>query len=185
MSFKELMLLDELIKGSPQAFRMLVDKYSRQVVGTCFSFVHNQEDAEDIAQEVFLEVFKSIRQFREEADLNTWVYRISISKSIDFQRKQNRKKRIKDFAGLIFHRKQAETPSEQLEDEERAEILKQQIAYLAENQRIALVLSQYDRLSVKEIAEIMQTSESSVESLLHRAKTNLRKKLENYFEKKF
>jgi RNA polymerase sigma-70 factor, ECF subfamily len=177
------MLLDELIKGSPQAFRMLVDKYSRQVVGTCFSFVHNQEDAEDIAQEVFMEVFKSVQQFRHESDLNTWIYRISINKSIDFQRRLNRKKRFQDLTGLIFHHKHPITPSEHLEDKERMQILNQQIASLAENQRIALVLCQYDQLSMKEIAEIMQTTESSVESLLHRAKTNLRKKLQKYFEK--
>ncbi len=178
------MQIEELKKGSQEAFAQLVEQYSRSVIGTCMSFVHNLEDAEDIAQEVFIEVYKSIRLFRRESDIKTWIYRIAINRCIDFTRKQNRKKRIADMKGLFLHKdKPQNTPHQQLEEQERKELLARQIALLPENQRIALVLSRYEKMSNQQIARIMKTSESAVESLLHRARKNLRKNLAKYFEK--
>lgn len=182
------MLIDELKQGSQQAFRTLAEQYSQKVVSTCYRFVKNSEDAEDIAQEVFLEVYKSIRMFRSDADLNTWLYRIAVNKSLDFLRRKKRKKRVADLRSLFQFTKSAvstdSSPQTQLEDQERQEILRQQIDLLSENQHIALILSQYEQLSNARIAEIMGTSESAVESLLHRARENLRKNLAKYFEKK-
>jgi RNA polymerase sigma-70 factor (ECF subfamily) len=178
------MLIEELKKGSPEAFRTLVERFSHDVIKTCYSFVNSRDDAEDIAQEVFIEIYKSIRQFRKEANLNTWIYRISINKSLDFLRKQKRKKLLADLATLFLVKNRPSISShQQLEENERKKILQEQIALLPENQRVTLILSQYDRLSNKKIAEIMETSESAVESLLHRARANLRKNLAKYFEK--
>lgn len=178
------MLIEELKKGSPQAFKALVEQFSHDVIKTCYSFVNSRDDAEDIAQEVFIEVYKSIRQFRKEADLNTWIYRISINKSLDFLRKKKRKKRIADLRGLfLLKSKPVISPHNQLEKAERREILHKQITLLAENQRIALALSEFERLGNKKIAEIMGISESAVEALLHRGRANLRRNLTKYFEK--
>lgn len=180
------MQINELKKGSASAFRELVDEYSHSVISTCMGFLQNTEDAEDVAQEVFLEVYKSIRRFRRESELNTWIYRICINKSLDFLRKQKRKKRIADLKGLFLHKnKPSENPHQQLEQKEHKEILQEQIGLLAESQRIALVLSQYEKLSNQKIAEIMGTSESGVEGLLHRGRENLRKNLAKYFEKNY
>jgi RNA polymerase sigma-70 factor (ECF subfamily) len=99
------LLIEELMKGSPQAFQALVELHSRNVITTCYSFINSKEDAEDVAQEVFLEIYRSIRQFRKEANLNTWIYRICINKSLDFVRKQKRKKRIADLRGLFGSKK--------------------------------------------------------------------------------
>lgn len=180
------MLIDELKKGSQQAFHSLVEQYSKAVIRTCYSFVQNAEDAEDITQDVFIEVYRSIRSFRADADLKTWLYRIAINKSLDYLRKQKRKKRLADLRGLIWLKKvrnSTETsPHQQLEKAEQKAILQHHIALLPENQRIAIVLSQYDKLSNKQIAEIMDTSVSAVESLLHRARANLHKHLKKYFE---
>ena len=178
-------LIEELKKGFPQAFQALVKLHSHDVITTCYSFVNSKEDAEDIAQEVFLEIYRSVRQFRKDANLNTWIYRICINKSLDFVRKQKRKKRIADLRGLFSSKNRvASSTHQKLEEKERKEILQEQIALLAENQRIALVLSQFDKLTNKQISEIMETSESAVESLLHRARENLRKHLTKYFENK-
>lgn len=182
------MFIDELKKGSQEAFRTLVEQSSQTVVSTCYHFVKNAADAEDIAQDVFLEVYKSVRTFRSDADLNTWLYRIAVNKSLDFLRKQKRKKRMADLRGLfLFKSAKKDTdiaPHDHLEDQERRELLRQHIELLPENQKIALVLSQYEQLSNARIAEIMDTTESAIESLLHRARANLRKNLTNYFEKK-
>lgn len=177
-------MIEELKKGSPEAFRDLIERFSHEVINTCYSFVHSRDDAEDIAQEVFIEIYKSIRQFRKESDLNTWIYRISINKSLDYLRTQKRKKRIADLKGLFMSKKRPSISShQQLEAEERKKILREQIALLPENQRITMILSRFDGKSNKQIAVILKTSESAVESLLHRARTNLRKNLEKYFQK--
>ncbi len=178
------MLIKELKKGSPEAFRVLVERFSHDVINTCYSFVNSRDDAEDVAQEVFIEVYKTIARFRNESELSTWIYRISINKSLDFLRKQKRKKRIADLRDLFKSKsKSAIPPHEQLEEKERKAILREQITLLPENQKVSLVLSQYDELSNKEIAKIMDISVSAVESLLHRARNNLRKRLGKYFEK--
>ncbi len=177
-------LIEQLKRGSQEAFQALVAECSHNVIGTCYGFLGNAEDAEDVAQDVFIEVYKSVHRFRKESDLNTWIYRIAINKSLDLLRKRKRKKRIGDLRAL-FHAKAkpADTPHQRLEETERKEILHQQIELLAENQRIALVLSQYEKLNNRQIATIMGTSEAAVESLLHRARANLRKHLAAYFEK--
>lgn len=181
------MNFEELTKGSQEAFRALVEQYSQNVVGACYGFLKNKSDAEDAAQEVFLEVHRSLHGFRKEADLSTWIYRIAINKSIDYLRKQKRQQRISDLRDFFARKnlkKQADhTPHKELEDEERKHILQTQILALPDNQKIALVLKHYQRLSNAEIARIIQTSESAVEGLLHRARDNLRKKLEKRYEK--
>lgn len=178
------MLIDELKQGSPEAFAALVERYGQKVVGTCYGFLNNREDAEDAAQEVFIEVYRSIRQFQGQAELDTWVYRIAVNKSLDALRKMKRRKRLADLKALFLAQKRPERgPAERLEQQERQAVLQEQIALLPENQGVALVLSQYDKLSNKQVAEVMETSESAVESLLHRARANLRKSLRKYFEK--
>jgi RNA polymerase sigma-70 factor (ECF subfamily) len=154
--------------------------------------VHNREDAEDIAQEVFLEAFQSIERFRGDAKLSTWIYRISVTKSLDFIRKQNRKKRFSKLRSIFGQEKEIErlpapandNPETIFEQQERANALKQAVDALAENQRIAITLHKYEGFSYKEVADIMGTSVSSVESLIHRAKQNLRKKLYAYYDKR-
>ena len=176
--------------GSSEAFQHLVDRYHYKVINTCYGFVHNKEDAEDLAQEVFLEVYSSISRFREESKLSTWIYRISVTKSLDFIRKTTRKKRV-GFLRSVFgkdteieqvHAFPATNPHTSLEQQERANILQQAVDSLAENQKIAITLSKYEGFSYQEIADIMGTSLSSVEALIHRAKKNLQKKLYQYYE---
>ena len=184
-------LRQELTCGNPAAFEQLVESHQRRVVNTCYGFVHNKEDAEDIAQEVFLEVYKSIDSFRQDAEISTWIYRISVSKSLDFIRKQKRKKRFGHLKTLFGSQQEqieqivdpaADTPHEHLEAQERANILRQAVDSLPENQRIAIVLNKYEGFSYQEISDIMGTSVSSIESLLHRAKKKLQKKLYQYYK---
>jgi len=184
---------DELIKnlqqGSESAFREIVSLYKNKVVNTCFGFVNNAADADDLAQEVFVEVFQSIHYFNQDSTLSTWIYRISVNKSLDHLRKINRKKR---WAQLIRLTTQAneindsliaheQTPESTLEDKERLKVLLQAIGKLPENQRTAFTLHKNEDLSYKEISEVMKTSVSSVESLIHRAKKNLKESLTHYY----
>lgn len=179
-------IIEQLKQGSQEAFQELVAQCSASVINTCYAMLHSTEDAEDMAQEVFIEVYRSIRRFRHEADLNTWIYRIAINKSLDLVRKRKRKKRLGDLQALFRAKTgsaRESSPDRELEERERKQILLEQIGQLAENQRIALVLSQYEKLSNKQVGEVLGISEGAVEALLHRARANLRRKLAKYFEK--
>ena len=86
--------IENLRSGNQAAFSLLIDDYQQKVFHTCISFVPNKEDAEDIAQEVFVEVFKSIKKFKAKSKLSTWIYRIATNKCLEFIRKKNTKKRF-------------------------------------------------------------------------------------------
>ena len=192
MTDKEFVL--EISKGNQQAFRKFVEKYQLTVLKICNGFIHNREDAEDITQEVFIEVYQSIHKFRGEAKLTTWLYRIAVNKSLNHLRKYKLKKNLKSIESLFMINKNIINeiedrrnlqPDDNMEQREKAYILHRAISSLSTNQRISFILNKYEDLSYKEIAEIMNTSLSAVESLIHRAKINLQKKLFNYYKKKY
>ncbi len=184
--------INKIKSGDEDSFRTLVDDHQKIVLNTCFRFVQVKETAEDLTQEVFIEVMRSIGQFRGESKLSTWIYRISVTRSLDYLKMMKRKKRfakLKSLFGdegqLVEDKPSAEkNPVEQIENRDRAEILAWALESLAENQKIAFTLSKYDEMSYKEIAEIMGTTISAVESLIHRAKGNLKKRLKSYYEKR-
>lgn len=184
-----------LSNNNQQAFEELVNRYQSLVVKTCRGFVNSYADAEDLAQEVFIEIFQSLSGFRSESKLSTWIYRIAVNKSLNFVRKQKRGNFMQSienfFAGKSNGKNSLDIEDESTTNPERAVIsrenkimLKNAINSLPENQRIAFILSKYQDLSYKEISEVMSVSLPSVESLLFRAKANLQKHLTNELKKK-
>ena len=187
----------ELIKGiqmaDRQAFRTLVESYQKMVVNTCLGIVHNKSDAEDLAQEVFLEVFRNANQFRGDARLSTWLYRIAVNRSLNFMRTNQRKRfwqSIEEtFSGGRNHSREisenrSDQPDNEIKDQQRRDMLHKAIDNLPERQRIAFTLNKYEDLSYLQVAEIMQLSVASVESLIHRAKKNLQDQLYECYKKK-
>jgi RNA polymerase sigma-70 factor (ECF subfamily) len=183
-------IIQKLQQGNEPAFKELVETYQKLVVNTCFGLVQNTEDAEDIAQEVFIEVFRSIQNFRADAKLSTWLYRIAVNRSLNHIRDNKRSKWFQSFDDvvkgktLLLNHYASENLGAELENMQRATILHEAIGLLPENQKTAFTLNKYEDLSYKEIAEIMDTSVASVESLIHRAKTGLQKKLYTCYKKK-
>jgi len=184
-------IIGKLQSGDEETFKAVVEKYQRYVLNTCFRFVNSEETAEDLAQEVFIQVFISIRDFRGGSKLSTWIYRIAVTKSLDHLKKLRRKKRFAVIKRLFGEDEMEEqipsndetNPEKDLDNKERLKILNMALDNLPENQRIAFTLSKYDEMSYKEIADILGTTVSAVESLIHRAKNNLQKKLYNYYKK--
>jgi len=172
-------------------FRAVVEAHQDRVLNICYKFLHNREDAEDAAQEVFVEVYRSMDDFRGDARLSTWIHRVAVTKSLDAIRRKKRKKRlgsVKQLVGLEDRHIEPEGPDQQrpdrlLEEKERRMILNKAIDKLPENQRIALTLSQIDGFSYRETAEIMGASLSSVESLIFRGKRGLKKHLTQRYQK--
>jgi RNA polymerase sigma-70 factor (ECF subfamily) len=184
-------IIARLQSGDEAAFKIVVEKYQRYVLNTCYRFVNSEETAEDLAQEVFIQLFLSIKDFRGGSKLSTWIYRIAVTKSLDHLKKIRRKKRFAVIKRLFGEDEMEEKipshndsdPAGELDKKERMKVLNMALDTLPESQRIAFTLSKYDEMSYKEIAEILGTTISAVESLIHRAKNNLQKKLYNYYKK--
>lgn len=184
---------EDLIKGiqagNEEAFRELFDTYRQRVFNTCNSIVHNATDAEDLAQEVFIEIYRSAGKFRGESRMSTWIYRITINKGLNHMRQMNRRKWYQSIENLTGLNQQQTAgspgirqPDAELEYKQKAQRLHAAIDELPENQRTAFLLNKYEDLSYLEIAEVMNTSHSAVESLIHRAKSNLQKKLYSFYK---
>ena len=145
-----------------------------------YKYALNAEDAEEITQDVFLQVHKKLGEFRNEAKLETWIYRITVNKSIDFLRSKKRQKNQVHQANNEITGQLASNindPAQLLENDEGIHLLMSCIRQLPDNQQQALVLLKMEQKSQKEVAEIMDTSRKAVESLFQRAKTNLKKLL--------
>lgn len=169
-------------------FNLLYKNHSILVYNVALHYLQNSEDAEEVAQDVFMKVYTALGDFKGESHIKTWLYRITINQSLDFIKKKNSKKRF-----FIFGKKSTnkyeynnysnfEHPGILLENKEEAKMLFETINTLPENQKTAFVLSKIDGLSNPEISEIMENSISSVESLLFRARKELKNKLEQKYE---
>lgn len=170
-------------------FDRLVEENKDLVYNLCYRILRNTEDAEDASQEVFISVYKSIDNFRGEADIRTWLYRIALNKALDIRKSKSAKKRAGIFLSIfgdnkpVMRLKAAYTssPSRRVEDKERKEVLEEALNSIPEKQRTAILLSKIEGMPQKEIADIMRLSEGAVESLLSRAKKNLQDLLRDYY----
>lgn len=170
------------------SFSEIVNQLQSMVYNTVLGIVQNEQDAEDITQEVFIQVYESMDEFKAEARLSTWVYRIAVNKALDFERKKKAARR----GGLlkrIFGTSEAEEPvsfyhpGAALDKKEDAAVLFRAINQLPEKQRIAFLLLKTEGLNYAQVAEVMQMTVQAVESLQARAKQNLKKLLEEYYQK--
>jgi len=181
----EIELIQGLQKGDESAFKFLVETYQDKVYNTAFGIVQNAADAEDVAQEVFIQVYRSIHSFKGESKLSTWLYRIATTRALDLLRSKKSKKRFGFIQRLfgdenepVFEIPDFYHPGVALENKERSAQLFKAISQLPDNQKKAFTLHKLEDLSYHEISKILKTTVPAVESLMHRAKQNLRKILE-------
>ena len=182
-------LLNQIRAGQESAFKILVETHQKRVFNTVLAIIQNFEEAEDVAQEVFIEVYQSVHKFRGDSKLSTWLYRIATTKALEEIRKKKAQKRFAFFTNLfsddneIMHEPvEFEHPGVVLEHKEISIHLFRAINQLSDNQKVAYTLCNIEGLSYQEIQEVMEISLSSVESLLFRAKTNLRKSLADFYK---
>ncbi len=191
IEFDDPTFLNRLRQKDPTAFRELVEHHQFKVVNTCYRFLLNREDAEEVAQDVFCEVYLSVELFKADCKLSTWIYRIAVNRSLDALRKRKRLKRggamrrvdwedSRDELDFVTDGRQPDTI---FDEQERLRIMRRALGELPRKQQIAFVLKHVDGFSQKEIAAVLKISEGAVESLISRAKGNLRKRLGKIFTK--
>ncbi len=183
-------LIEKILLDDDTAFELLIKKYESLVFNTCYRLLKNRADSEDLSQDVFIEVYRSLIHLRNIDNMSGWLFKISYSKCISFLRKKNPAKASpnSDFEVSInqleknLRLTERDTPERRLERKEASFMLFKNIDLLPENQKTALLLHKFEGHSHKEICEIMKLSQASVESLIYRAKVTLRKSLITYFE---
>jgi RNA polymerase sigma-70 factor, ECF subfamily len=182
-----------IIQGDRNLFSILVERYQSMVFRTCMGFLHNKDDAEDLTQEIFIQAYQSLSKFKGESAFSTWIYRIAVNASLNKVRKTSKSFLLQRLDAVFSSEKSAtysisatdnENPENIIITSEHREWVQKALNSLPENQRTAIVLSKYDDLPQKEIAEIMNTTEGAVEALIQRAKSNLREKLSSLKKKK-
>jgi len=173
-------------QGNRRAFEELVERHQRKAYHIAFGFARDREDAKDLSQEAFLKAFSYLRNFDGRSSFYTWFYRILVNLCLDYKRRQNR-----NPAETFDENAQNQVEPSQAPNKPRApdqEVLAKQIslrvgevlASLPARQRTAFVLKNHQGLSIKEIAELMETAEGTVKVHLHRAVAALREKLADF-----
>ncbi len=174
-------IIKDILEGNKDAFRLLVERYQQSVFRTAMGFLHDKDEADDLTQEIFIQAYLSLAGFKSESAFSTWLYRITLNACLNKTRKSPLQKIFRLFENtpeadreIFLSAIDSTDPEDIMIQNENAELVRKALDSLPENQRIAIVLSKYDDLPQREIAEIMKTSEGAVESLLQRAKKNLR-----------
>lgn len=183
-------LVKRILARDEEAFRVLIEKHEKLVYTAIYRIVPNQSDAEDLFQDVFLEVYRSIHHLRNENDLSGWLFKIAYNKSISFHRKKNPAKAnlvTSDFSPMLSVQNQIkysdkETPAQKLEQAEASRIFFSAIDQLPDMQKKVLLMHKFEDYSHLEICAELNLSRASVESLIYRAKYSLRKSLNVYFK---
>ena len=187
MSDADVMLLAGA--GDDSAFDYLVDKFRRPIVSFMYRMTHNQAIAEELAQEVFLRVYRSRSSYQAEAKFSTWLYRIATNLAVNHAR-DTRSERTAQTVNLDEPDRETgttpdvadATPSVEADilRNERMAAIRQHVMELPERQRMAVLMHKYQGLDYKEIGKLLKLSESATKSLLFRAYETLREKLKEF-----
>ncbi len=173
-----------------EAFAELVELYHRRLVLVLQHLVSSAEEAEDLAQEVFLRVYRGRKKYRPRAKFSTWLFTIANHLALNVLRSRQRKPvvplNLRDSGPLgprpaeQMVQDQGPQPHQRMQQQELAAVVRQALEGLNERQRIAVVLNKFEDMNYAEIAEVMELSTKAVKSLLSRARENLRLALREY-----
>jgi RNA polymerase sigma-70 factor, ECF subfamily len=183
-------LMIQVRAGIAGAFETLVERYQNRLMGILFHLVGNREEAEDLCQEVFLRIYKARKGYRPRAKFSTWLFTIANNLALNHLRSKGRNVNAAtarttndSSAGLLMTQQLAGregTPSTQMRQAELADLVREAVAVLNEDQKVAVLLNKFEEMSYAEIADVMGRSPAAIKSLLARARNQLREQLEPY-----
>jgi len=176
-------LIEKARSGDLESFQKLIDLYKSRIYGIAYQIIGNSDDAEDIAQEVFLRLYRSLKKYDARHLFSTWLYRMTVNLAIDYRRRNARHNNISIDAveGQSNLPGNRANPDTELEKTEFKGIIKKITENLAENQRKVFILRDMQEFSVEEIAKILECRQSTVRVHLARARANVKKALYEYY----
>ena len=185
---EEIELVKEAKSGNVHSFEALIYKYDKKVLGIIIAMVGSDEEAQDLYQEVFLKVYKSIKKFRRDSNFYTWLYRITVNVCLNYRKKRKLNQRFvnlddnrdeEDDLPIMQFESKEKTPDKKIEEKELKKLIKDAIDTLPEKQRMVFYLKHYQEKKISEISEIMGCSEGTVKNYLFRASEKLKKVLKD------
>ena len=184
----EQVLVDRISSGDSTAFQEFVDRYKKKIYYIAYDITGDHDDAEDVSQEVFIKVFRSLKTFRRNAKISSWLYQISVNTSIDLLRKKSSKpeKSMDDIEradiqeNLPGSSTHAQNPEQRAEDFIIQNHISEALQKVSPKERSVFVMRHYNELKIREIAEILKVSQGTVKALFYRATRKLRKELSFY-----
>lgn len=168
-------LIHNILEGNQRDYERLIQIYYPNVFRTAMGLLHNKQDAEEVAQDVFIKIYQSLSSFAGKAAFSTWLYRITVNTSLSYLRKKKRRQLWVSVSSLFQQPSADKLPEILVTEKSEREIIQRAIESLPQKQRIAFVLAKYEELTQKQVAQVMGISEGAVEQLLQRAKFNLKK----------
>jgi RNA polymerase sigma-70 factor (ECF subfamily) len=173
-------------QGDPRAFEELVERHKRRAYHIAFDFARDREEAKDLSQEAFLKAYTNLKNFDGRSSFYTWFYRILVNLCLDYKRRHKRGP-ASSFDETVDHHVEPSheparprSPDQQVFARQISERVEEALEALPARQRTAFVLKNHQGLSIKEIAELMNTAEGTVKVHLHRAVTTLRERLADF-----
>jgi RNA polymerase sigma-70 factor (ECF subfamily) len=185
MEEPEAIIMVEVAEGNLSAFKTLVELHHKPLISFIARFTGDRDSAEDIAQEVFLRVFKAAKDYKPRAKFKTWLFTIATNLCLNEIRDNKTSFKFVDFSDFQETEypvivPDAFSPQKAAENKELSTAVRKAIRNLPENQRIAILLRQYNDFSYHEISKAMDISIPAVESLIQRARQSLKKSLYSY-----
>ena len=176
-------LISQLVQKDETAFKWLVEAYKSKVYFTVLNILQDEAEADDSAQDVFIQVYESISSFKQQSSLSTWIYRIAVRKALDKLRKRKTRQQLNKYLPWwmpeenITKSENFYHPGILVENKQKAAIFFKAINALPEKQKIAITLIKVQGMSYEQASEIMDQSVKAIESLISRAKQNLERQL--------
>lgn len=167
-------------KGDATAFEALVHRHTRAVLNLVYRYLGDASRAEDVAQDVFVKVYRARMKYEPKAKFTTWLYRIAVNHCLNEIRARKAQPAVAAPINDLLEHPSAEDPDARLRQGELREAVKAAIDSLPDNQRMAVLLSRYEEMSYDQIAETMGLSLEAVKSVLFRAKENLQRALARF-----
>lgn len=186
-------LIAEIRQGKAEALETLVSRYETRVYNLSYKMLGNKQDAEDVLQDTFLNVVRSLDSFKSRSSFSTWLYRVATNAALTKLRQRSRRdKSESEFLDEVYSIKDAahaesrlvdwsDRPAQQLLDDEAKRVMEEAIEELPEIYRVVFVLRDVQGLPATEVADVLDLSVPAVKSRLHRARLFLRNRLSDYF----
>jgi RNA polymerase sigma factor (sigma-70 family) len=163
---EEHQIVERLKNKDNECFIEIINQYKRKIISLCYAYTQDYFEAEDLSQEVFIALYNNIVRFREECSLSTYIYKIAISKALDYKRKKS----LKGFLTGLFNTNVAQKEC----DVDEKNYIRQCISSLPKDMKEVVVLYYYIGLNQKEIAKVLNVSSKTIEGRIYRAKQKLR-----------
>jgi RNA polymerase sigma-70 factor (ECF subfamily) len=180
MEYKDSYLVERCLEGDRSAFAIIVERYKRQIYSITYSMTRNHADADDLSQDAFIRAYENLRKFNLGTNFRSWLCRIAVNLCIDHLRHEKRfpEDSLDDQSETLPS--QNPDPQYSLESSELMENIMAAVDSLPADQKTVVILREMQGLELKEIAEIMKCSESTIRWRLHYARKKLQKKLQSY-----